>query len=376
MNISTQLDQEVWHDLREPGAYEWWYFDAEDSLSGFSFVLIWFCGFPFSPYYTNHYEKWKKRLTTTTPLPSNYSGFSFQLYENGHEIVNFMKEGCQELFESSLSAIGVRFEKNRFTYNILKDEYSLDIDFSFPARRKDIKATLLFRAGQRIVYEKKDTNNDGRVPHHQWLLRVPKAEVEGTIEIIEQPDGAVRTIPVKAIGYHDHNLGAVPMQEYISRWYWGRAFSEHFDLIYYVVFFKNNDYQPLALLLLQDNTSNTVVVHETVRFHESNFRFGFFAPVHSRDLSLYHENTHLKIHHHKVLDSGPFYLRFESDISLQIDGRNLDGVRGISEFLNPVRLQSRFMRFFTCSRIWRDGEPSIMYKSYNSFKRSLDWNNR
>ena len=37
MNITTERDQEVWHDLQEAGAYEWWYFDAEDKTSGFSF---------------------------------------------------------------------------------------------------------------------------------------------------------------------------------------------------------------------------------------------------------------------------------------------------------------------------------------------------
>ena len=158
MNITTELDQEVWHDLQEAGAYEWWYFDAEDKVSGFSVVIIWFSGFPFSPYYTNHYERWKNRITAEPPLPSNYSGFSFQLYENNREIVNFIKEGSNGLFESSRSEIGVRFEQNCFTYNALTDEYSLDIDFSFPVWQKAIKASLLFKSCRRIIYEKKDGN--------------------------------------------------------------------------------------------------------------------------------------------------------------------------------------------------------------------------
>jgi carotenoid 1,2-hydratase len=376
MNITTTLNEERWHQMEEPGAYEWWYFDAEDKKSGFSFVLIWFSGFPFSPYYTSHYEKWKKGRTSDAPLPSNYSGFSFQLYENGREIINFIKEGRRELFESSPSDIGVRFEKNRFTYDSLKDAYTLDIDFSFPARHKEVKATLLFTTCRRIIYEKKDSNNNGNVPLHQWLLRVPRADVEGNITLIEQPEGEVRQIPVRAIGYHDHNLGALPMQEYISRWYWGRAFSVPFDLIYYVVFFKNNDYQPVALLVLHDNMRETVTVYDTVRFDEHNFHRGFFSPLHSRDLDLHYDKVSLKLHHDTVLDAGPFYLRFASSISLQIEGRSYERITGISEFLNPARLQSRFMRFFTRSRIWRDTERSIMYKSYNSFKRSLDWNNR
>jgi carotenoid 1,2-hydratase len=375
MNITTELDQEVWHDMQGAGAYEWWYFDAEDKASGISIVIIWFSGFPFSPYYTDHYEKWKNRVTAEAPFPSNYSGFSFQLYENGHEVVNFIKEGRNGLFESSRSEIGVRFEKNRFTYDALKDEYSLDIDFSFPVRQKAIKASLLFSSCRRIIYEKKDGNNAGQVPLHQWLLSVPKAHVEGSVEIVEQRHGSVRTIPVRAIGYHDHNVGALPMQEYLARWYWGRAFSKRFDLIYYVTFFKNNEYQPLALLVLHDNTSDKVTVLDKVNFQESNFSRGFFAPLHSRNLELQYENVGLKIHHNKVLDAGPFYLRFASGISLQIDGKKIEGINGISEFLNPVRLQSKFMRFFTRSRIWRDTEKSLMYNSYNNIKRSLDWKN-
>ncbi len=375
MNITTERDQEVWHDLQQAGAYEWWYFDAEDKLSGFSFVIIWFSGFPFSPYYTNHYEQWKNRITSEAPLPSNYSGFSFQLYENGREIVNFIKEGSNGLFESTRSDIGVRFEKNRFTYDVLKDEYALDIDFSFPARQKAVKATFLFSSCRRIVYEKKDDNNAGKVPLHQWLLSVPKADVDGMIDIIDQKSGAVRNISVSATGYHDHNVGALPMQEYLARWYWGRAFSERVDLIYYVTFFNNNAYQPLVLLLLHDNTSDKVTVLDKVKFREHNFRRGFFSPLHSRDLELQHENICLKVHHNQVLDAGPFYLRFASGMSLQIDGKQIEGIKGISEFLNPGRLQSRIMRVFTRSRIWRDGQSSTMYDSYNNIKSSLDWIN-
>ena len=376
MNITTERDQEVWHDLQEPGAYEWWYFDAEDKRSGFSFVIIWFSGFPFSPYYTSHYENWKNRLTSEAPLPSNYSGFSFQLYENGREVVNFIREGPNGLFESTRSDIGVRFEKNCFTYDVLKDEYTLDIDFAFPARQKAVKATFLFSSCRRIVYEKKDENNAGRVPLHQWLLSVPKADVEGMIDITDQKSGAVRTVPVRATGYHDHNMGDLPMQEYLSRWYWGRAFSERVDLIYYVTFFNNNAFQPLALLLLHDNMTAKVTVLDTLKFRERNYRRGFFSPLHSRDLELQYENIFLKVHQNKVLDAGPFYLRFASDISLQLEGTHIGGIKGISEFLNPGRLQSKFMRFFTRSRIWRHGTSSTMYDGYNNIKRSLDWINR
>ncbi|MEI8032794.1 MAG: carotenoid 1,2-hydratase [Chlorobiaceae bacterium] len=376
MNITTELIQEVWHDMRDPGAYEWWYFDAEDPSSGLSFVLIWFSGFPFSPYYTDHYERWRSNGANTdssAPLPSDYSSFSFQLYENGIETINFIKEGRNGLFESSRSQIGVRFEKNSFTHDALRDEYRLEVDFTFPARQKEVKAEIVFASKRRISFEKKDGNNCGEVPLHQWLLSVPKADVTGKIRIRDTRSGELQQIPVKATGYHDHNLGMRPMQEYVSRWYWGRAFSGPFDLIYYVIFFRNNRYKPLTLLLLHDNTTDSHRVLDSVSFSEKSYSRGLFAPLHSRELGLHAEDVSLCIRHDRVLDSGPFYLRFSSAISLNVDNRTFDGIRGISEFLNPNRLQSAFLRLFTRSRVWRDGEPSVMYRSYNSVKHTFDW---
>ncbi|ACD89453.1 MAG: carotenoid 1,2-hydratase [Chlorobium limicola] len=373
MNITTEPHQEVWHDMREPGAYEWWYFDAEDKESGVSVVLIWFSGFPFSPYYMQRYDDWKHKSGSALPLPADHTGFSFQLYEQGSETLNFIREGGNGLFESSREGIGLRFEKNRFFYDAHKDEYRLLVDFDFPARNRQVQAELLFQVSRRAHYSKNDANNAETGSQHQWLLSVPKALVGGFIEITGENGGGVRRIELRAQGYHDHNLGTMPMQEYIARWYWGRAFSERYDVIYYVIFFKNSDFQPLSFLMLHDNRDEQVSVMDSLQCRESEFSSGLFSPLHGRTLELSHERASLTVSQKNVLDAGPFYLRFASNISLQVDGQHLNGISGISEFLNPVRLQSRFMRFFTRSRIWRDKEPSFMYDYYNFFKSCTDW---
>ncbi|NTV98080.1 MAG: carotenoid 1,2-hydratase [Chlorobiaceae bacterium] len=376
MNITTDTLEEVWHEMKAPGAYEWWYFDAEDKESGISIVIIWFAGFPFSPYYNDRYDRWKRMDGSVPPLPADFSGFSFQLYEKGRETVNFMREGPCGLFESSRRSIGARFEKNSFTFDRSNDEYSLDIDFSFPARQKEVRATLCFKSCRRVVYEKKEGALSGSQPLNQWLLSVPKAEVSGTIEIREKPGSAIRRIPLRATGYHDHNVGVMPLQEYISRWYWGRAFSGNADIVYYLVFFRDRKLEPLTLIFLHDYEAGKTTVHDNVNIEESSFSRGLFAPVHSRVLDLSCEEIRLNIRHERVLDSGPFYLRFISGITFSRNGTRQEKIEGISEYLDPGRLQSRFMRFFTCSRIWREGERSLMYDAYNNFKHTLDLKKR
>lgn len=373
MNITTAFDQDIWHNLQEPGSYEWWYFDAEDQEQGLSLVCIWFAGFAFSPYYMEHYLDWKRKKSSNPPKALDYAAFSFQLYEDGREVVNFIKEGPSSLFESTGSGIGVRFEKNRFYYDRQQQSYVLDIAFDYPARRQKITAKLLFNVRHRYSYRKCDGNNHGNVPRHEWLLTLPRADVSGSVTLEDMLKNKSRTFHLRARGYHDHNLGIMPVHEYIDTWYWGRAFSEEYDLIYYMIFFKNSGYRPLSLCMLHDNTSRELTVHEGLSVDESGLRRGLFAPVHSRNLRFSRDGLCIDIQQKQVLDSGPFYLRYSSNIVFQGNDQGRVNLTGISEFLNPARLKLPLLRFFTRCRVWREGTRSGMYNRYNYLKTCLHW---
>ncbi len=375
MNITTDSVQEVWHKLDDPGSYEWWYFDAEDEVQGISIVVVWFSGFAFSPYYISHYEAWKSGIRSDRPHPGSYAGFSFQLYENGREILNFIREGRDGIFDSVIPEPGVRFEGNSFSYDRQEDKYNLVIDFTFPARQKRVQGTFSFRPKHRFDY-RRDNGSAGSAPRLQWILSVPKADVEGGMVIDDLPEGTRRDIRFRGLGYHDHNLGTAPMYESVDRWYWGRAFSGRYDLVYYVIFLRGSGSVPIALMMLNDNESGRKRVLDEVSITEDHFRRGLFAPSHGKSLRLRKDGVSVEVRHKDVLDAGPFYLRYASRLSMDVDGCRQDEVRGISEFLNPMGLQSRIMRFFTASRVWRDGESSVMYAGYNFFKHQIDWLNR
>ena len=376
MNITTDVAGEAWHRLDEPGAYEWWYFDAEDELQGISVVCIWFDGFPFSPFYMRHYDQWRSRRREDSPSPGHYAGFSFQLYEHGREVVNFIREGRDGAFGHERSGIGARFENNHFGYDQSKDQYHLAVDFAFPARGRRVQGTFTFRPRHRYDYHYAHDCSVGRTNRHQWLLSVPKADVRGELFIDRYPSGERTSIRFSGLGYHDHNLGSMPMHEYFDRWYWGRVFSDRFDLVYYVIFFRHQACAPLALMLLNDNETGRQQVMEQVSFEEELLARGVFAPVHGRMLRFESEGIGLEVSHRRMLDAGPFYLRYSSMFSLRMNGDSFDDAIGISEFLNPSALRSPIMRFFTGSRIWRDGEMSAMYRYYNFFKHHFDWLNR
>jgi len=80
----------------------------------------------------------------------------------------------------------------------------------------------------------------------------------------------------------------------------------------------------------------------------------------------------IEVRHCTALDSGPFYLRYTSEINVEIAGERFERTEGISEYLNPAPLNSKLMQFFTASRVWREEKRSAMYFLYNFFKRQFD----
>ncbi len=376
MDITTDSTQELWHGLADPGSYEWWYFDAEDPGQGLSAVFIWFDGFPFSPFYMRSYDRWRAGRNGTPPRPGHHAGFSFQLYRHGREVVNFIREGLDAEFTSDPSGVGVRFENNRFCYDPLTDLFRLTVDFDFPARKKRVKGSFTFRPRHRYDYRRSHDCPGEEVSRHQWFLSVPKAEVEGELSLDGFPEGGSSAFRFGGMGYHDHNLGTVPMHEYYDRWYWGRVLAGRYDLVYYVVYFRNQAVPPLAVTLLTDSETGRQQRFDRITFSEERLTRGVFAPFHGRRLRFSAEGLEMVVGHRQVLDSGPFYLRFASEFSLALNGSPLHRLSGISEFLNPAALRSPVMRFFTSSRVWRDDEMATMYPYYNFFKRQYDWLNR
>jgi hypothetical protein len=66
----------------------------------------------------------------------------------------------------------------------------------------------------------------GKSGYFAWIVPIPRARVEGTIRIDD------KVIPVKGIGYHDHNWGTADMRRILTHWYWGRIYADDFTLIY------------------------------------------------------------------------------------------------------------------------------------------------
>lgn len=369
MQISASLKHDVWHGLTESGSYEWWYFDALDDEHVYSFVAIWYSGFPFSPYYLQQYFKSQRSCSAFSANPLEHVAFSFNLYEHGREIINFIKEGDSSLFSASRNEPYVRFEHNEFRFDETRQTYVLNLHFEMPSRRKKVRATLEFKV--RPLQGHKQLSRYSSSTHiHSWVLASPSNDVSGELEIYDSR--VRRTIHFKGKGYHDHNYGRAPMHTDIKHWYWGRAHSDDLDLVYYIITYKHTWQEPFSFLLLtQSDRVLTVTNHLKTVEHECSK--GLFLPSYGKRFSLTNSRVTFHIEHLNALDTGPFYLRFNSKFSLlREDGTSVE-MMGISESLHPQNLNSVFVRHLIKSKIWRVGKLSVMYTLYNFFAQLLDF---
>lgn len=369
MQISASLKHDVWHDLTESGSYEWWYFDALDESQDCSFVAIWYSGFPFSPYYLQQYFNSLRSGRSRSANPLEHVAFSFNFYERGREVVNFIKEGDAPLFSASRNEPYARFERNEFRFDESRQTFELSLDFEMPSRHKKVRARLSFKV--RPLQGGKQLSRYSSSMHiHSWVLASPSNDVTGKIEI---HDGRHwRTIRFNGRGYHDHNYGRAPMNADIKHWYWGRAHSNDLDLVYYITTYKHAEQEPFSFLLLtQGDRVLSVANHLKTTEHEQGK--SLFSPFYGKRFSLTSSRIVFHIEHLKALDAGPFYLRFNSKFSLlREDGSSVE-MTGISESLHPQSLNSSLVRHLIKSKIWREGKRSMMYTLYNFFAQLFDF---
>lgn len=78
-----------------------------------------------------------------------------------------------------------------------------------------------------------------------WTIAIPQGRVEGEL----YKGGSV--IPVKGIGYHDHNWGHHSMGDIFKNWYWGKIHTDDFCVDYGIIIPKNGE-KPLTAAIAMD----------------------------------------------------------------------------------------------------------------------------
>ena len=80
-----------------------------------------------------------------------------------------------------------------------------------------------------------------------------------------------QAMPVKGIGYHDHNVVTADMRRILSRWHWGRLYADDFTLLYAYVITKKRFGNAASKPLMLAYKDQIILSSGEMQVREDNF---------------------------------------------------------------------------------------------------------
>ena len=190
-------------EMGKRGMYEWWYFDAHLD-SGHTLVVFFHASNP-------------------NPGLQGKTGMEIVLLRPDGKRVQAFVPYDRSAFSAARDRPEVTMGGN--TLRVTQRDGELPV-YEIDVREKELRCHLTYRAEVNGWKPGTGLSHFGDMGFFGWVIPCVRASVEGTIT-----DGD-RTIPVKGVGYHDHNWLNFPFQSIIQYWMWGRIYSEHFTAAY------------------------------------------------------------------------------------------------------------------------------------------------
>lgn len=231
-------EDENWHNLSQVNrlAYEWLYFDIH-SDDGNSLVVAYLAPNPFDADMHSFFTGIKKHvgMSIQAVTPDKKSWDTLEFTQSGDATFSadpYRLKLNNSVLEMKKNAAGMR------VYRLLID--SVDSKTGMAVRGElEFEATMkgwMHKDGK--LYSNNKAGKKEKM--HRWFVPAPRGQVTGWYQFIEPNGQTSGVIHVKkASGYHDHNLGTLPITATTDGWYWGRAEVGDKVVIYSKIFGKS-----------------------------------------------------------------------------------------------------------------------------------------
>src|SRR5688572_15841792 len=161
-------DPNAWHQVRAPGGYEWWHFEAVDASSELTALITFYDGFAFDPEYLRRYRRYRRRPTKhAPPVAREFPCVTLVILRDGGPWVRSVERFGPGAFVSSPERLEIRMGENRLTSE------GGDLVLSLAGG-----SGLTFRPGTAQAAEERPLGIRGE---HRWIRVCPRWDVEGAI---------------------------------------------------------------------------------------------------------------------------------------------------------------------------------------------------
>lgn len=312
MNGASSPAVAPWEDgLRTggaPGSLEFWYFDTlmdDGTTAGFNF---------FTRPPTELAGPLKPRVSLNIGRPDQ---------RRTREVIDYRADE----FFAARDHCDVRIGPNRASGTLVDGFGRYEINL----RGKESAANLVFHGE---VPAWRPGRRDGEIKPgitFAWVPFIPYGNVEGTLTYDD------KVHHVRGTGYHDHNWMNVDMTKIVDHWYWGRAYTANYRLVFAQVYGRANvlGSAPISAFLVAHNRSIVLgkygqgiplTLRETDpavgpggRSYSKKLDFEWSGPQGHVHLALRNPNF---IEWFPVGANNAWYYRWKADVDLTLD---LDG---------------------------------------------------
>ena len=330
MYLYSDPSDDILHPKSEAGAYEWWYFDALDPVSGYGIVAIFYDGLLFSP---DYHEAVRKGTHDTA---SFHPGFSLSIYKGG--TTAFYSLASYQVDTATFGGLKnpVSIGKNRVSLTEADGviTYDVHIDETLPS---GLRASGVLRFMSPIMNELSQSGDPGAL--HRWNLIQPGATVSGEIELSSSGQH-IELCSFNTKGYHDHNIGLRPLDRDFDDWYWGRIHIGSDTLVWYNMTTAGKN-APVAWLFKNGEVdfSNQVEMVSAGRIKRSIFGL---KKVSAWNVTINEEQY--QIVEDGIWDNGPFYQRYKVILLKEGNHKVENALPGIAEYIKPDRITASWVR--------------------------------
>lgn len=311
-----------------PGvAYRWWYFDALSDNGRDALIIAFFDNYIFSPRYNSSSEPGIK-----------HPAIAFSYFRDGRLKYRTVEEVVPGDFELWKDGEYCRVGRNSFSHNLAPygSGYAITIDAPLGTSRR-IEASIEWLT---VEFGGSSSFRQG----HKWNLTSSRSDVTGKITIRGRSGKIKDVVNFRGSGCCESESDPRSLAETTSGWQWGRAHFADSTAIYCRTLDEAGLEARCDLYVVKDGE-----LHEMrPDCQEDNIRRNLYLNKYPRRLIFTaKDGTRLKVKQLHPIESNFFYVRFLSEMTLNLrDGKPRKTI-GISEQFSAKALNYKWLRWIS-----------------------------
>ncbi len=346
VSFCSSLNDDAWHDLAGPNAFESWHFDAVSDDGREALVIAFYDNFVLSP----RFHAASSRAETNGGISQRrFPAVSLVYSVDGKTILSSVNEFSPSDFHAAdgkpdIRVSGSSFSVKRASYGV---GYMVNIDIR-TVRGRRIHAEVEWLSIESDLKAPSDEPSSA-----VWNVVVPRSDVSGKITLIGRRGKVSKLVTFRGTGYHDHVSSENAHYRDLGSRMWGRA---HF-VDSTVVFDRHGGVQDRKasghIYLIREGE-----IHERGAACEASEhrrdRWGLNVPGYTEFTTA--DGIAVVVKPISTVSSGFSDVKMLSEITLGLrDGKSRKTI-GLTEFVDPRRMRNPFFRWISDLGIGRGGK--------------------